>query len=36
LTLDTLVYEVHLEDARLSDLQKMSDLDICRLLMSKV
>ncbi|KDR17610.1 Neuroblastoma-amplified sequence, partial [Zootermopsis nevadensis] len=35
LTLDTLVYEVHLEDFRLSDLQKLSDLDTCKLLMSK-
>ncbi|XP_069692436.1 NBAS subunit of NRZ tethering complex-like isoform X2 [Periplaneta americana] len=35
LTLDTLVYDVHLEDARLCDLQKMSNLDTCKLLMSK-
>ncbi|PSN37576.1 Neuroblastoma-amplified sequence [Blattella germanica] len=35
LTLDTLVYDVHLENVRLLDLQKMSQLDICKLLMSK-
>ncbi|KAJ9580564.1 hypothetical protein L9F63_024257, partial [Diploptera punctata] len=35
LTLDTLVYEVHLENVRLTDIQKMSQLDMCKLLMSK-
>lgn len=36
LTLDTLVYQVNLEEIRLTDLEKMSELEIAKLLMSRV
>lgn len=35
-TLDVLLYDVGVEDVALRDLEAMSDLDVCKLLMKKV